>query len=112
MKPTSKQLTEELPLPQTVQACHTVIRELWSLLHEMRQRLLVLEIQVKLNSRTSSKPPSSDGPRRGSRAFKFKSGRKGGAQPEHKGSFRATVTSDQVEQQTKWTGTLWQANKS
>ena len=68
-------------------------------MQEMRARLLVLEEQVKLNSRTSSKPPSSDGPGSGSRAVKPKSGRKPGAQPGHKGSFRAMLPSDQVDQQ-------------
>ena len=99
MMPAPTFLTEEPPLPQTVQACHTVIRESWDLLHEMRQRLLVLEEQVQLNSRTSSKPPSSDGPGRGARPSKPKSGRKVGAQPGHKGSFRAMLPSDQVDQQ-------------
>ena len=78
---------------------HAVIREWWVLMQEMRARLLVLEEQVKLNSRTSSKPPSSDGPGLGSRSVKPKSGRKVGAQPGHKGSFRAMLPSDQVDQQ-------------
>ena len=99
MKSTPTLLTEEPPLPQTVEACHAVMREWWVLMQEMRARLLVLEEQVKLNSRTSSKPPSSDGPGRGSRPSKPKSGRKVGAQPGHKGSFRAMVPSDQVNQQ-------------
>ena len=97
-KPTPTDSTEP-PLPATVEACHTVIRESWALMQEMRQRLQVLEEQVKLNSRTSSKPPSSDGPGRGSRPSKPKSGRKIGAQPGHKGSFRALLPSDQVDQQ-------------
>ncbi len=98
-QPTPTLLTEEPPLAQTVEACHAVMREWWVLMQEMRARLLVLEEQVKLNSRTSSKPPSSDGPGRGSRSSKSKSGRKVGAQPGHKGSFRAMVPSDQVDQQ-------------
>jgi transposase len=99
VKSTPTVSTEEPPLPQTVQACHAVMREWWVLMQEMRARLLVLEEQVKLNSRTSSKPPSSDGPGSGSRSAKPKSGRKVGAQPGHKGSFRATLASDQVDQQ-------------
>ena len=99
MKPTPTDSTEP-PLPATVEACHTVIRESWDLMQEMRQRLQALEEQVKLNSRTSSKPPSSDGPGgRGSRPAKPKSGRKVGGQPGHKGSFRAMLPSDQVDQQ-------------
>lgn len=75
------------------------MREWWGLMQQMQQRLLVLEEQVKLNSRTSSKPPSSDGPGQRSRSTKPKSGRKVGAQPGHKGSFRALLPSDQVDQQ-------------
>jgi hypothetical protein len=42
-------------LPDTVPACHELIELLL-------QRLDVLEERVNLNSRNSSKPPSSDGP--------------------------------------------------
>lgn len=96
MKPTLPDLTEPL-LPATVEACHVVMREWWGLMQEMRQRLQVLEEQVRLNSGTSSRPPSSDGPGGGSRSSKPKSGRKVGTQPGHKGSFRAMLPSDQVE---------------
>ncbi len=44
-------------------------------------------------------PPSSDGPGRSSRPSKPKSGRSVGAQPRHKGSFRAMLPSDEVDQQ-------------
>jgi hypothetical protein len=94
MKSTPTLLTEEPPLAQTVEACHAVMREWRVLMQEMRARLLVLEEQVKLNLRTSSKPLSSDGPGRGSRSSKSKSARKVGAQPGHKGSFWAMVPSD------------------
>ena len=59
MKPTPA-LSTEPPLPATVEACHAVIRETWGMLHALMQRVQVLEEQVKLNSRTSSNPPSSD----------------------------------------------------
>jgi hypothetical protein len=51
-------LSTEPPLPATVEACHEVIRETWCMLHQLIQRVQVLEEQVQLNSRTSSKPPS------------------------------------------------------
>lgn len=92
-------LSTEPPLPATVEACHAVIRESWDLMQEMRQRLQVLEEQVKLNSRTSSKPPSCDGPGRASRPSKPKSARKVGAQPGHKGGHRAMLPSDEVDEQ-------------
>jgi hypothetical protein len=40
-------LTEEPPSPQTVDACHAVMREWWGVMQEMRARLLLLEEQVK-----------------------------------------------------------------
>jgi len=49
-------------LPQTVQACHELIGKLWDSVIEKDQRLKQLEGRLKLNSRNSSKPPSSDGP--------------------------------------------------
>jgi transposase len=98
MKPTPT-LSTEPQLPATVEACHAVIRETWGMLHQLIQRVQVLEEQVKLNSRASSKPPSSDGPGRGSRLSKPKSGRSVGAQPGHKGSFRAMLPGDEVDQQ-------------
>lgn len=99
MKPKPTLFPEEPPLPQTVEACHVVMREWWVLMQQMRARLLVLEEQVKLDSRTSSKPPSSDGPACRLRSSKPKSARKVGAQPGHQGSYRPMVPSDQVDQQ-------------
>ena len=80
-------------LPQTVAECHAVIAALL-------QRLKLLEERVNLDSRNSSKPPSSDGPassnRRQRRASARASARKRGAQPGHKGSYRAMLDADQV----------------
>ena len=42
-------------LPDTVPGCHELI-------HQLMQRLGVLEERLHLNSRNSSEPPSSDGP--------------------------------------------------
>lgn len=78
-------------LPQTVAECHAVI----SLLME---RVKVLEERVHLDSKNSSKPPSSDGPASGNRARRRASQRKRGAQPGHKGSARALVDEAEVDQ--------------
>lgn len=77
-------------LPQTVPACHELIQQLM-------QRLSVLEERVNLNSRNSSKPPSSDGPGTPPRASRAPSGKRLGGQPGHKGSFRAMVPEQDVD---------------
>ncbi len=64
--PVSKLPTE---LPETVPACHKLI-------HQLMQRLSLLEERVNLNSRNSSKPPSSDGPATPARPSKSPSGKK------------------------------------
>ena len=92
-------------LPMTLAQCHEVIVALTghnALLlqrladHEMQ--LAVLQERLKLNSKNSSKPPSSDGPSSGNRAQRRASARKRGAQVGHKGSFRAMLDESQVDQ--------------
>jgi transposase len=77
-------------LPQTIAECHAVIAELL-------ERLKLLEERVNLDSRNSSKPPSSDGPASSNRRQRRASARKRGAQPGHKGSYRAMLDADQVD---------------
>ena len=59
--------------------------------------LAVLQERLKLDSKNSSKPPSSDGPGSGNRAQRRASERKRGAQKGHKGSFRALVDETQID---------------
>jgi transposase len=89
--PVSKLPTE---LPETVPACHELIEQLM-------QRLSLLEERVNLNSRNSSKPPSSDGPATAARPSKSPSGKKLGGQPGHKGSFRAMLPEQDVHHRTE-----------
>ena len=71
---------------------------------KLRQRLEELERQVGLDSSNSSKPPSSDGPRkpparRRTRSLRGKSGRKSGGQPGHKGhTLRQSATPEHIEE--------------
>jgi transposase len=69
--------------------CHDLIEQLL-------QRLNVLEERVNLNSRNSSKPPSSDGPGTPPRTPKAQSGKRLGGQPGHQGSFRAPLPEDKL----------------
>ena len=84
--------------PQTVAQCHEVIDTLVRLVTELQQQVAWLQERVKLDSKTSSKPPSSDGPGSGNRAQRRASGRKRGAQKGHAGSFRALLEHEQVDQ--------------
>ena len=82
--------------PETVAQCHQVIDSLVVQLDALREQVLLLQERVQLNSRNSSKPPSSDGPGAGgaggNRAQRRASERKRGAQVGHKGSCRGTYS--------------------
>jgi transposase len=58
---------------------------------EQQGRIEELEQKLNLNSRNSSKPPSSDGPEVPRKPKKEPNGRKPGGQPGHKGKTRALV---------------------
>ena len=68
-------------------------------LSAVQKRLEKIEEQLKLNSDTSSKPPSSDKPRhKREKKGKLPSGKKRGAQPGHKGRRREPLPPDQVDE--------------
>lgn len=68
------------------------------MIRQLMDRLEALEERINLNSRNSSKPPSSDGPGTPTRPSRAPSGKPLGAQPGHKGSFRAMVPQAEVSQ--------------
>ena len=91
--------------PLTLAQCHQVITELSAQVELQREQLArqsellaVLQERLKLDSRNSSKPPSSDGPGSdGNRAQRRASERRRGAQKGHKGSCRALLDESQVD---------------
>lgn len=98
------QAAEQSDLPSTLGECHAVIgaqaRQIEELLGRVVQQgetLALLQEQLKLDSKNSSKPPSSDGPASGNRAQRRASQRKRGAQVGHKGSYRALLDESQVD---------------
>ena len=90
--------------PATLRQCHEVIEAQALQIAQLREQIALLQVQMALlqerltlDSRNSSKPPSSDGPAGGNRAQRWASTRKRGAQAGHKGSFRATLDQSQVD---------------
>ncbi|MBB4843089.1 transposase [Paucibacter oligotrophus] len=91
--------------PDTLAQCHAVIALLALEVEGLRlqlasqaQALAALQERLKLDSKNSSKPPSSDGPASPNRAQRRASGRKRGAQLGHKGSARAMLDEAEVDQ--------------
>ena len=90
--------------PGTLAQCHVVIDLLALEVDGLRrqlalqgQALAVLQERLTLDSKNSSKPPSSDGPASPNRAQRRASSRKRGAQVGHKGSARAMLDESQVD---------------
>jgi transposase len=92
-------------VPLTLTQCHELIAGLSQQVELLRQHLVardellaVLQERLKLNSKNSSKPPSSDGPGSGGkRAQRRASERQRGAQKGHKGTARAMLDESQVD---------------
>ena len=92
-------VTQPPPRPQTLEEAQALINVLWDTLGQMQARLLEWEEQVRLTSRNSSKPPSSEGPATERRyQERHKSGRRQGGQPGHVGVKRALVPLAEVDQ--------------
>lgn len=90
-------MTANVLKPTTVDQCHLVIESLAAQIATLQEQVALLQERVTLNSRDSSKPPSSDGPGSGNRAQRRASTRARGAQKGHPGSYRALLDEAQVE---------------
>jgi len=64
---------------------------------ELIARVKELEARLGMNSRNSSKPPSSDPPNVAARPKRKPSGRKRGGQPGHKGTTRSLLPPEEVD---------------
>jgi transposase len=72
-------------------------RELEQVVARLEARVRELEGRLKLNSRNSSKPPSSDPPGAGRKPARKPGGRKAGGQPGHEGTSRPAFPPEQVD---------------
>ena len=95
---------DDRELPQTIPECHALIRALFdrigkleALVEKQAKRIEELERRLGLNSRNSSKPPSSDQPDAPPRPEKEPTGRKPGGQNGHEGHQRALLPPDKVD---------------
>jgi transposase len=86
-----------LTMPASVPECHAVIQSMALEIGQLREQMGWLQERLKVDSRNSSKPPSSDGPGGGNRAQRRASARKRGAQKGHPGAYRALLPEAQVD---------------
>ncbi len=84
-------------LQQSLADCHAVIKAQAEQLAALHAQVQLLQERVNLNSRNSSKPPSSDGPGSGNRTQRRASQRQRGAQPGHKGHNRAMLDEGELD---------------
>lgn len=86
-----------MTMPATLPECHAVIGTMALELAQLREQMAWLQERLKVDSRNSSKPPSSDGPGSGTRAQRRASQRKRGAQKGHPGAYRALLPETEVD---------------
>ena len=86
------------PLPPTIEGCHTLIKEMYSLILVLQQKVEVLEGRVNQTSGNSHRPPSSDGLSKPPTVERPKGGKVGG-QKGHSGKTLKMVSNpDHIEQ--------------
>jgi hypothetical protein len=73
-----------LKLPDTIEECHVLIRQLYEVINGLTQRVVDLENRLNQNSGNSHRPPSSDGLRKPAFPKKASKGKIGGKE-NHRG---------------------------
>jgi transposase len=86
----------ELPLPVEIWAATPCTAQ--ALILAQRERIRELEARLGQTSANSSRPPSSDPPQAPARPKAPPSGRKRGGQPGHRGTYRALLPVEQVDE--------------
>jgi transposase len=84
------------PLPPEIWAATPSAAQ--ALILTLHERIRELEARLGQTSANSSRPPSSDAPQTPARPKAPPSGRKRGGQPGHRGSYRALVPVEQVDE--------------
>jgi len=68
----------KLKLPDTIEECHVLIRQLFDVIEGLQQRVVDMENRFNQNSRNSHRPPSSDGFRKPAFPTKHEKSKVGG----------------------------------
>src|ERR671938_1602688 len=84
------------PLPPEIWAAMPCAAQ--ALILALQARVRELEARLGQNSSNSSRPPSSDPPQTPARPKAPPSGRKRGGQPGHRGTYRALLPAEQVDE--------------
>src|ERR671927_1395044 len=86
----------DLPLPPEIWAATPCAAQ--ALILAQRERIRDLETRLGQHSANSSRPPSADPPQAPARPKAPLSGRKRGGQPGHRGTFRALLPVEEVDE--------------
>src|SRR3954464_12716688 len=86
----------ELPLPPAIWTATPCAAQ--ALIVALQERVRELEARLGQTSANSSRPPSSDPPQAPPRPKAPPSGRRRGGQPGHRGTFRALLPVEQVDE--------------
>jgi len=85
-----------MSLPQDIEGCHHLIKELLATVEHLMLRVKELESQINQNSRNSSRPPSSDMYRKGPAFPRAKGGKVGGKKGHDGGTLNMVDKPDQI----------------
>lgn len=85
-----------MSLPQDIEGCHHLIKELLATVEHLMLRVKELESQINQNSRNSSRPPSSDMYRKGPAFPRIKGGKVGGKKGHDGGTLKMVDKPDHI----------------
>jgi transposase len=85
-----------LKLPDTIEECHILIRQLYEVIDSLTQRVIDLENRLNQNSGNSHRPPSSDGLRKPAFPKNPSKGKVGGKEKHRGGTLKKMDTPDKI----------------
>lgn len=86
----------EIELPETIEECQSLIRNLLAVIEKMQAEIDELKAQLQQNSQNSHRPPSSDGFNKPKPAFSGHKGKRGGQRGHRANTLQRVATPDFV----------------